>query len=132
MAYIKTIFSIALAYPVTWELARIDLSLLRVFRVPGSDAYRINWFISPPPLILVLKMKLFPLLYIYYNSLPKIDYIISVVNWHLRRQDLYLPWCQITLQLLSLLLPRLPVLLITYLDIRKVLNLYFMISASVN
>ena len=35
-------------------------------------------------------MKLFPLLYVYYNSLPKIDYIVTVVNWHPRRQDLYL------------------------------------------
>jgi hypothetical protein len=77
-------------------------------------------------------MKLFLLLYVYYNSLPIIDYIVTVVNWHTRRQDLYLLWCQITLNILFLSLSRLPVLLIAYLDIRKVLNLYFMISASIN
>jgi hypothetical protein len=77
-------------------------------------------------------MKLFPLLYVYYNSLPTIDYIVTVVNWHTRRQDLYLLWCQITLNILFLSLSRLPVLLIAYLDIRKVLDLYFMISAFVN
>jgi hypothetical protein len=80
-------------------------------------------------------MKLFPLLYVYYNSLPKIDYIVAVDNWHLRRQDLYLLWRQITLYILSLSLNsllRLLVLPIAYLDVRKVLDLYFMISASVN
>ena len=77
-------------------------------------------------------MKLFLLLYVYYNSLPIIDYIVTVVNWHTRRQDLYLLWCQITLNILFLSLSRLPVLLIAYLDIRKVLNHYFMISASIN
>jgi hypothetical protein len=77
-------------------------------------------------------MKLFLLLYVYYNSLPIIDYIVTVVNWHTRRQDLYLLWCQITLNILFLSLSRLPVLLIAYLDIRKVLDLYFMISASIN
>jgi hypothetical protein len=77
-------------------------------------------------------MKLFPLLYVYYNSLPTIDYIVTVVNWYTRRQDLYLLWCQITLNILFFSLSRLPVLLIAYLDIRKVLDLYFMISASVS
>jgi hypothetical protein len=77
-------------------------------------------------------MKLFSLLYVYYNSLSTIDYIVTVVNWYPRRQDLYLLWCQITLNILFFpSLPRLPVLLIAYLDVRKVLNLYF-ISASVN
>jgi hypothetical protein len=78
-------------------------------------------------------MKLFLLLYVYYNSLLTIDYIITVVNWHPRYQNLYLLWRQITLYILSLYsLLRLPVLLIAYLDIRKVLDLYFMISTSIN
>jgi hypothetical protein len=76
-------------------------------------------------------MKLFLLLYVYYNSLPTIN-IVTVVNWHTRRQDLYLLWRQITLNILFLSVSRLLVLPIAYLDIRKVLNLYFMISASVN
>jgi hypothetical protein len=82
-------------------------------------------------------MKLFLLLYIYYNSLPRIDYIVTVVNWYARCQDLYLLGRQITLYILSLPFPlyslfKLPILPIAYLDIRKVLDLYFMISASVN
>jgi hypothetical protein len=78
-------------------------------------------------------MKLFLLLYVYYNSLSTINYIVTVINWYPRRQDLYLLWCQITLNTLFFpSLPRLPVLLIAYLDVRKVLDLYFMISASVN
>jgi hypothetical protein len=78
-------------------------------------------------------MKLFLLLYVYYNSLSTINYIVTVVNWYPRRQDLYLLWCQITLNILFFpSLPRLLVLLIAYLDVRKVLNLYFIISASVN
>ena len=79
-------------------------------------------------------MKLFLLLYVYYNSLPTIN-IITIINCHPRRQDLYLLWCQITLYILSLSLYsllRLPVLPIAYLDIRKVVDLYFMILASVN
>jgi hypothetical protein len=74
-------------------------------------------------------MKLFPLLYVYYNSLPRIDYIVAVVNCNTRRQYLYLLQCQIT-HIFSLL--RLPILLIAYLDVKKVFDLYFMISASVN
>jgi hypothetical protein len=75
-------------------------------------------------------MKLFLLLYVYYNSLSTINYIVTVVNWYPRRQDLYLLWCQITLNILFFpSLPRLLVLLIAYLDVRKVLNLYFIISA---
>jgi hypothetical protein len=82
-------------------------------------------------------MKLFPLLYIYYNSLPRIDYVVTIINWYTRRQDLYLLWRQITLYILSLPLPlysffRLLILLITYLDVKKVLDLYLMISASIN
>jgi hypothetical protein len=37
------------------------------------------------PLILVLKMKLFPFLHVYNNRLPRIVYIVAVVNWDPRR-----------------------------------------------